>query len=86
MFAEPWDQEPPSPEHRSIMVQYETEKDQNQIRNLAMMVADPTGVRLPKGQNKGRYFAFVEMETQEQAKELLMQVATSSDEYKVGCP
>jgi len=64
---------PPSPEHRAIMIQYTEHKDENQIRNLAMLVAPPTAVRVPnqaRDPSKG-YFAFVEMETQAQAIELL---------------
>ena len=36
---------PPTPEHRAIMVQYNEEKDENQIRNLAMLVSPPSAVR-----------------------------------------
>ena len=64
---------PPSPEHRAIMVQYTEHKDENQIRNLAMMVAPPTAVRVPnQARDPGKgYFAFVEMETQAHAVQLL---------------
>jgi len=64
---------PPTPEHRAIMVQYNEEKDENQIRNLAMLVSRPSAVRVPTRSNRdtGKFFAFVEMETQEEAKELL---------------
>ena len=66
------------------MVQYSEHKDENQIRNLALMVANPTGVRVPKTPNpKGTgFFSFIEMETQEKAKELLELVSKKVDGYK----
>ena len=66
------------------MVQYSEAKDQNQIRNLALMVADPAAIRVPKTPNpKGTgYFSFIEMETQEQAKELIEVISKEVDGYK----
>ena len=66
------------------MVQYSEQKDHNQIRNLALQVADPAAIRVPKTPNpKGTgFFCFVEMETQEQAKELLQVISKDVDGYK----
>ena len=70
---------PPSPEHRVVCCHYTELRDQNQLRNIALRVAQPTGVRaLDKPGKSGKYTGFIEMESHALATELMSQI--QSDE------
>ena len=59
-------------------------KDQNQLRNLALRVAQPTGVKaLDKAGKSGKFTGFIEMETHALALELFEQIKEEEKEVDV---
>ena len=59
-------------------------KDENQIRNLALLVSNPTKMLVHQNPAKsGKFNAFIEMETPEMAGELLRKIKQfHSDEFQ----
>ena len=65
----------PSDEHRVVCCHYPEFKDQNQLKNIALRVAQPSGIRaLDKPGRSGKFTGFIEMETPELASTLLSQI------------